>query len=50
MLNNKNKKIAVVMGGWNSEREVSLASGEAVYQVLINIGYQAVKIQILVVP
>jgi D-alanine-D-alanine ligase len=44
MLNNKNKKIAVVMGGWKSEREVSLASGEAVYQVLINIGYQAVKI------
>lgn len=44
MLNKKSKKIAVVMGGWNSEREVSLASGEAVYQALINIGYQVVKI------
>ena len=32
------------MGGWNSEREVSLNSGEAVYQALIRLGYQAQKI------
>ncbi len=40
----KNKTIAVLMGGWNSEREVSLRSGEAVYQELLTLGYKAVKI------
>jgi D-alanine-D-alanine ligase len=38
------KKIAVLMGGWNSEREVSLSSGEAVYNALNKLGYDAVKI------
>ncbi len=32
------------MGGWNSEREVSLRSGEAVYKALLELGYQATKI------
>lgn len=40
----KNKHVAVLLGGWNSEREVSLRSGEAAYQALINLGYQATKI------
>lgn len=40
----KNKTIAVLMGGWNPEREVSLRSGEAVYQSLIKQGYEAHKI------
>lgn len=40
----KNKHIAVLMGGWNSEREVSLRSGEAVYGALIKLGYKATKI------
>jgi len=40
----KNKHIAVLMGGWNSEREVSLRSGEAVFQALTNLGYKASKI------
>ena len=40
----KNKLIAVLMGGWNSEREVSLRSGEAVYQALVALGYKAEKI------
>jgi D-alanine-D-alanine ligase len=40
----KNKHIAVLMGGWNSEREVSLKSGEAVYQALLELGYQTTKI------
>ncbi len=40
----KNKHIAVLMGGWNSEREVSLRSGEAAYQALISLGYKATKI------
>ena len=41
---NKSKHIAVLMGGWNSEREVSLSSGEAVFQALIKMGYHATKI------
>ncbi len=32
------------MGGWNSEREVSLRSGEAVYKALIDLGYNAIKV------
>jgi D-alanine-D-alanine ligase len=40
----KNKHVAVLMGGWNSEREVSLRSGEAVYNGLLELGYKATKI------
>ena len=40
----KTKKIAVLCGGWNSEREVSLRSGEGVYQALIKLGYNVEKI------
>jgi D-alanine-D-alanine ligase len=40
----KEKLIAVLCGGWNSEKEVSLNSGNAVYQALINLGYRAEKI------
>jgi D-alanine-D-alanine ligase len=40
----KNQHIAVLLGGWNSEREVSLRSGEAVYEALIKLGYKASKI------
>jgi D-alanine-D-alanine ligase len=40
----KTKHIAVLMGGWNSEREVSLRSGEAVYNALIELGYKTTKI------
>ena len=43
-MNKKNLHIAVLMGGWNSEREVSLRSGEAVYQALLTLGYKASKI------
>jgi D-alanine-D-alanine ligase len=38
------KKIGVLMGGLSAEREVSLQSGEHVYQTLIERGYDAVKI------
>lgn len=41
---NKSKHIAVLMGGWNSEREVSLSSGNAVYSALLELGYRATKI------
>lgn len=44
-MSNKNKLIAILCGGINSEREVSLRSGEAVYQALKNLGYKnSVKI------
>ena len=37
-------KIAVLMGGISAEREVSLASGEAVATALIAEGFKVVKI------
>lgn len=40
----RNKTIAVLMGGFSSEREVSLRSGENVYSALKNLGLNAVKI------
>jgi D-alanine-D-alanine ligase len=40
----KAKKILVLCGGWNSESEVSLRSGESVYNALIKLGYNATKI------
>jgi D-alanine-D-alanine ligase len=40
----KSKKIAVLYGGWNSERDVSINSGNAVYNSLVKMGYDAHKI------
>ena len=37
-------KVAVLMGGFSSEREVSLKSGDAVYQALIAQGVDACAI------
>ena len=34
-----NKKICIIYGGWSEEREISLLSGEAVYNVLKDAGY-----------
>lgn len=34
-------KICVLCGGWSSEREVSLRSGNGVYNALLNLGYEA---------
>ena len=39
----KNKKILVIMGGISSEREISLRSGEAVYNSLLNLNYNVEK-------
>ena len=39
-----NKKIAVICGGFSREREISLRSGENIYQALKELGYNAVKI------
>ncbi len=41
---NKNAKVAVLLGGNSAEREVSLQSGEAVFQALIKQNINAVKI------
>ena len=36
----KNKKICIIYGGWSEEREISLMSGKAVYDVLKNSDYE----------
>ncbi len=41
-----NKKIGVLMGGLSSEREVSLASGNAILKALTEKGYHAVVIDV----
>ncbi len=40
----RDKKIGVIMGGLSSEREISLRSGENVYNSLLKMGLSAVKI------
>jgi len=40
-------RIAVLMGGISSEREISLMSGEAILQGLLNLGYDAFKIDLV---
>ena len=40
----KNKKVAVLYGGMSEEREVSLRSGQAVYDALVRLGYETVLI------
>ncbi|MCE5195293.1 MAG: D-alanine--D-alanine ligase [Nitrospiraceae bacterium] len=40
------KKIGVIIGGISSEREVSLKSGEAVFNALKSLGYNAVKMDV----
>lgn len=42
----KNRRIAVLMGGMSAEREVSLKSGAAVHQALLNRGYNAVAVDV----
>jgi len=38
------RKVAVLLGGKSAEREISLKTGEAVYQALLSLGYSATKI------
>ena len=42
----RKRRIGVLMGGWSSEREVSLLSGQRVLSSLKDQGYQAVGIDI----
>ncbi len=44
-MSNKNKHIVVLLGGWNSENDVSKTSGEAVFKSLIDMGYKATKLE-----
>lgn len=40
------KRVAVLMGGWSSEREVSLVSGAAVVESLKELGYEVLPIDV----
>ncbi|MCL2760031.1 MAG: D-alanine--D-alanine ligase [Desulfuromonadales bacterium] len=40
----KDKRIGVIIGGLSAEREISIKSGEAVFNALVSLGYNAVKI------
>ncbi|WP_169568446.1 D-alanine--D-alanine ligase [Sneathiella limimaris] len=40
------KHVAVLMGGWSAEREVSLLSGEACADALARVGYQVTPIDV----
>lgn len=40
------KRIAVFMGGWSPEREVSLQSGTSVLKALHEMGYDAIKVDV----
>mgnify|MGYP001246190988 FL=1 len=35
------KKVAVLCGGSSSEREISLQSGQGVYEAIYNLGYES---------
>ena len=41
------KNITVLKGGWSSEREVSLKSGENVAQILKKLNYNVTEIDII---
>src|SRR5260370_20220508 len=40
------KHVAVLMGGWSAEREVSLRSGAACAEALARLGYRASRIDV----
>jgi len=40
------KHVAVLMGGWSAEREVSLRSGAACAAALTRLGYQVTSIDV----
>jgi D-alanine-D-alanine ligase len=41
-----NKHVAVLMGGWSAEREVSLLSGKACSEALVRRGYRVTRIDV----
>src|SRR5437588_4511299 len=40
------KHVAVLMGGWSAEREISLRSGKACGEALSRLGYQVTRIDV----
>src|ERR671934_1275088 len=40
------KHVAVLMGGWSAEREISLRSGKACAEALARLGYQVTRIDV----
>ena len=42
----ESKHVAVLMGGWSAEREVSLVSGAACAKALQDAGYQVTTIDV----
>jgi D-alanine-D-alanine ligase len=40
------KKVAVLLGGWSAEREVSLVSGAAVCKALVELGHQVIPVDV----
>ena len=40
------KHVAVLMGGWSAEREVSLRSGKACADALSRLGYRVTRIDV----
>jgi D-alanine-D-alanine ligase len=42
----KYQHVAVLMGGWSAEREVSLASGQACTEALESVGYRATTVDV----
>src|SRR5919205_4216668 len=40
------KHVAVLMGGWSAEREVSLRSGRACADALVRLGYRVTRIDV----
>src|SRR5882724_2505263 len=40
------KHVAVLMGGWSAEREVSLRSGRACAEALLRLGYRVTRIDV----
>jgi len=44
MIDPENTRVAVLMGGWSAEREVSLASGQACTQALEKAGFKVTPI------
>ena len=40
------RRVAVLMGGWSSEREVSLVSGRGCADALASVGYDVTRIDV----
>ncbi len=42
----KNQKIGVLMGGLSAARDISIQTGEVVYQTLVDRGYRATRVYV----